>query len=176
MKRSFFLLIVALIVVWAVSAIAEPIAPLAPLNDYGKQAIGSQGKTEADFKKETPSRELVGIPAYPGSHFGMSGKSNGELSSVQLISKDSPEMVIAWYQENLGKDWQYVPDLAMAEAGEVGVFVNTSNKNVSAMDAFSNKQIRISKVEKPDDTGFIAMMFDVKGIKSMIAMTIKPLM
>ena len=32
------------------------------------------------------------------------------------------------------------------------------------------------EVEKPDDTGFLAMAFDVTGIKSTINMQIKPFM
>lgn len=176
MKRFPFLLMVILMVVWAVSAAAEPIAPLAPLNDYGKNAFAAKGKTEADVKKEIPSREAVGLPAPPGSYFGMSGKSNGELISVQLISKDTPEKVIAWYRKQLGKDWQYVPDLASEQLGQVGVFVNTDKPNVDAFDSLKYKQLVVNKVEKPGDTGFIEMVFEVKGIKSMIVMTLKPLM
>ena len=176
MKRSIILLIAILMLVWAVSAVAEPIAPLAPLNDYGRQSFAAKGKTEADVKKEIPSREMVSIPAYPGTFFAMSGKSNGELSVVQLISKDTPEKVIAWYKKQLGEDWQYVPSLAIEEMGQVGVFVNTDDPNVDAFDSLKYKQLAVSKIEKPGDTGFIEMVFDVTGMKSMIVMTVKPMM
>ena len=44
------------------------------------------------------------------------------------------------------------------------------------MDSLKYQQIRISKVEKPEDTGFAAMLFDVTDIKTMINMTVKPMM
>ena len=164
-------------VVWAASAIAEPIAPLATLNDIGKLMLASEGKTEADAKKDIPSRELVGIPAYPGSRFGaIGGDGTVDGNSVQLISKDSPEKVIDWYRKQLGKDWQYVPDLAEEQMKEVGVFAKTRKKNIDALNSFRYKLLRVSKVEKPGDIGHIDMLYDVKGIKSLIVITFKPAM
>ena len=180
MKRSFLLLIVALIFVWVVSAIAEPVAPLATLSATGKLIFAAEGKTEADMKKNIPPKELVSIPAYPGSLFVLAEGDENELTMVQLISKDSPEKVIAWYKKQLGKEWQNVPDLATKQLGDVGVFVKTDKKNISALDALNYKQLSVSKVEKPGDTGFIdafsliAVIFDVRGIKSWIVMTVKP--
>ncbi len=177
MKRSALLLTGILMLVWAASAIAEPIAPLATLTDFGKQFFAAEGKTEADAKKDIPSRELVGVPAYPGSHFGvLGGDGTVDGSSVQLISKDSPEKVIDWYRKQLGKDWQYVPDLAAKQMNEVGVFAKTRKKNIDALNAFRYKLLRVSKVEKPGDIGHIDMLFDVKGIKSLIVITFKPAM
>lgn len=163
-------------VFFSVAATAEPIAPLAPLNDFGKQAFAAEGKTEAEMEKDIPPKDLVGLPPYPGSYFGSSMGDGDELNSVILISSDSTEQVVAWYQRELGSEWQYLPELATQQMNEVGVFVNTSDQAISAMDALRHRQIRISKVEKPEDTGFVAMMFDVKGIKSMIVMTIRPFM
>ena len=175
MKRSFLLLIVALIVAWAVSAIAGPIAPLAPVNELGKQMFAAEGKTVAEAQKDVPPEEMVGIPAYPGSYFTMGEGDGDELISVKLISKDSPEKVVAWYQKNLGKGWHYVPDHTIKQLGEVGVFVQADNRSISVNEAMKHKQLRVSKVEKPEETGF-GMVFDVSGIKSMIVMTIKPMM
>jgi len=146
------------------------------MNDYGKQAFAAEGKKEADILKDIPPKEIVEIPACPGSYFGMSTGTNEELSGVTLISRDDPGKVIAGYRKQLGNHWRYLPNLATAQLGEVGVFVKTDKKNVNALDSLKYKQLRISKVEKPEDTGFIAMMFDVRGIKSMIVMTLKPAM
>ena len=176
MKRSILLLTAAVIVVWTASAIAEPYAPLAPRNAFGKQAMASKGQTMADVQKELPTKEMVGIPAYPGSLFGSEGKSNGVLSTVQLIAKDSPEKVIAWYKKNLGKDWQFTPGLATKEMGEVGVFVNTDNPKIDAFDSLKFRQIRIVRVTKPEDTGFLGMFLEMKGIRSLITLQIKPFM
>jgi len=176
MKRSILLLITVLMLVWSVSAFAEPYAPLAPRNAFGKQAMASKGQTMADVQKQLPTKEMVGIPAYPGSYFGSEGKSNGELSTVQLIAKDSPDKVIAWYKKNLGKDWQYVPGLITKELGEVGVFVETDNPKIDAFDSLKHRQIKVAKVTKPEDTGFLGMFLEMKGIKSMITLQVKPFM
>jgi len=84
--------------------------------------------------------------------------------------------VIAWYKKQLGKGWQYVPGLATKRLNDVEIFVKTDKKNISAIDSLSYKQLEIAKVEKPGDTGVIEMVFDVKGIKSWIIMTLKPIM
>ena len=176
MKRSVFMLAFLLMIAWTVSAFAEPYAPLAPRNAFGKQAMASNGQTMADAQKELPTKEMVKISAYPGSYFGSEMRSNGVLSSVQLIAKDSPEKVIAWYKKNLGKDWQYVPGLITEVLGEVGVFVQTDNPNIDAFGSLKHRQIKIAKVEKPEDTGFLGMFLEMKGIKSMITLQIKPFM
>jgi len=176
MKRSVFLTIAVLTVFYATQAVAGPIAPLATLTDVGKQIFAAEGKTEADMKKDIPPKELVGIPAYPDSRFVMAEGDENELTMVQLISKDSPEKVIAWYKKQLGKEWQYVPGLATKRLNDVEIFVKTDKKNISAIDSLSYKQLEVAKVEKPGDTGVIGMVFDVSGIKSWIIMTLKPVM
>jgi hypothetical protein len=174
-KRAVVLTVVALLG-WAAFASAEPAAPLLPYNDAGKQMLDAQGKTPSDALKDVPTKAEVGLPVYPGSYMGSGGKSNGVLSSVQLVSKDTPEKVIAWYKKELGKAWKYVPELATKQIGEIGVFVKTDKEKVDSIDSMRMQQIRIAKVEKPEDTGFLAMAFDVTGIKTMINMQIKPLM
>ena len=176
MKRIVFILTVVLYFGGVISAFAEPVALLLPYSDFGKQALTREGKTRADSIKEIPSKEEVGLPAYPGSYFGISGASNGVLSSIQMVSKDAPGEIIAWYKEQLGSSWQYSSDLATEQIGEIGVFVKSSNPSVSAFDALKSQQIRIAKVEEPEDTGFVAMVFDVSGVKTMINMQIKPIM
>ena len=180
MKRMTFLLIVISLIVWVVPAVAEPIAGLAPLNSLTKQSLAAEGKTEADMLNELPSKELVGVPGYPGSFFG-GAMNTGEgtdvvLTSVTLMSKDSPEKVTEWYTKNLGSSWGSFPDQITGALKEVGVFFETDKKTLDMMDSFKLKQVRISRVEDPSDTGFAGMMFDVTGIKSMINITVKPLM
>jgi hypothetical protein len=174
--KKLILLLTILTFVCAATAVAEPIAPLAPLNALAKQALAAEGKTEADMLKDVPPKEVVGIPAYPGSYFGVSMGTGDVLNSVTLMSRDSPEKVVQWYEKKLGSAWQSAPDQITAALKEVGVFLETDKKNISAMDAMKLKQVRISKVENPTDTGFAGMMFDVTGIKTMINIAVTPLM
>lgn len=176
MDTKVIVLTVAALMGWAALAFAEPVAPLLPYNDAGRQMLAAQGKTVADALKDVPTGDEVGLPVYPGSYMGTAGKSDGAVSSVQLVSKDDAEKVIAWYKKELGKAWKYVPELATEQMGEIGVFVKTDKEKVDSIDSLSMQQIRIAKVEKPEDTGFLAMAFDVTGVKTMINMQIKPLM
>lgn len=176
MNRRIYLLTALLVVTWTISAAAGPVAKLLPLNAFGKQSMAAQGRSEADLVNDVPPSEMVKVPAYPGSYFGSSMGKGDELTGLTLASKDSPKKVIDWYRKKLGSGWQYHPEMATAEMGEVGVFIKTDKKKVSDMDALKCMQVRISKVEKPADTGFTGMMFDVTGIKSMINMTLKPMM
>lgn len=174
--RKIIILTVIMLMSWTILAVAEPIAPLLPYNDMGKQMLTAQGKSTADALKDVPTKAAVDLPVYPGSYVGTSGSSNGVLSSIQFVSKDNPEKIIAWYKKQLGGGWKYMPEFATKELGEIGVFVETDKSTVSAMDTLRSRMIRIAKVEKPDDTGFLAMAFDVTGIKAMINMQIKPIM
>jgi hypothetical protein len=176
MNKGITTLTLVALLSWAAFAFAEPVAPLLPYNAAGKQMLDAQGKTVSDAQKDIPAKAEVGLPIYPGSYMGTSAKSNGELSSVQLASKDSPEKVIAWYKKELGKEWKYVPELATEQMGEIGVFVKTDKEEVDSFDAMKMQQIKIAKVEKPEDTGFLTMAFDVTGVKAMINMQIKPFM
>ena len=176
MNKGITILTVVALLSWAAVAFAEPAAPLLPYNAQGKEMLAAQGKTVSDALKDVPTKAEVGLPIYPDSYMGTSAKSNGELSSVQLASKDDPEKVIAWYKKELGKEWKYVPELATEQIGEIGVFVKTDKEEVDSFDSMSMQQVRISKIEKPEDTGFLAMAFDVKGVKAMVNMQIKPLM
>ncbi|WP_020675004.1 hypothetical protein [Geopsychrobacter electrodiphilus] len=175
MKRVFLVLIVLLFGLCTVS-IADSICQFLPITDLGKQSMTAQGKTTADMQSNLPSAEEIAIPVYPDAFCGATGESNGELSTLTIVSKDSPEKVVAWYQEKLANGWQYTPELAVKEAGQVGLFVNTDKKNISPMDSLKYRQLIVSKVEKPGDTGFVEMMFDVKGVKSMIVMSLKPML
>ncbi|NNE63908.1 MAG: hypothetical protein HKN34_07495 [Gammaproteobacteria bacterium] len=176
MKKIIHTLTVFLVLIWSSSSIADPIAPLAPLNSMGKQMFAAEGKTVADALKDVPSKEMVGLPAYPDAYFSGAMGQEDSISYVFLISKASAADVVAWYGKNLGKEWQNIPALATNELREIAVFIKSDKKEISAMDSLKYQQIRISTVEKPEDTGFAAMTFDVSGIKSMINMTIKPMM
>ena len=176
MNKFFYALAILSSLIYPGSSFAEPIAQLAPLNSMGKHSFAAEGKTEADARKDIPSREMVGLPAYPDSYFAGASGDEKSISFVSLMSKASAKEVAAWYQKNLGGGWQNVPELATKQIGEIAVFVKSDKKKISAMDSLKLQQIRISKVEKPQDTGFAAMFFDVTGIKCMINMTIKPFM
>lgn len=170
-------LVFAVLVLLVCSSVwAGSVAQLLPLNDYGKQSLASQGKTRADMEKDMPPAEMIPLPVYPGSFYGMVGRQGKEISTISFLSKDSADKVVAWYQEQLGKDWQAAPQLAVKQMKQVGVFVNSDQKDLSPFAALKYRQLCVSQVDTADDTGFIAMMFDVSGIRSMIVMTLKPMM
>lgn len=95
------------------------------------------------------------------------------LSSIQFVSRDKPDTIFTGYKKQRGKGWKYLPEIATKQLGEIGVFVITEK---ATMDAMRSQQIRIAKVEKPEDTGFITMTFDVTGVKAMINIQIKPIL
>lgn len=175
LNRSVILGVVFFIF-WTNNSVAEPVGKLAPLTSLSKQSLVAEGKTEADMLEDIPSKEMVGMPAYPDAYFAGAMGDVDTLSALTLMSKDSAKEIISWYKKKLGDEWQDVPELAMEDLGEVAVFIKSDKKKISVIDSFKYQQIRISKVEKPEDTGFAAMVFDVTGIKCMINMTIKPLM
>ena len=159
-------------------AMAEPYAPLLPLNEQGKQMMKATGKTEAQRVGEAPSRDEIDIPAYPGAYMSMSGKSNGVLSSVQLVSGDAPEKVVAWYRDMLtAMGWQSRPSLATKLLDEVAVFIETTRADIGMIDAMKYRQVRIRKINNAqDDLPFEAMVSDVSGVKSVISIQVKPAM
>ncbi len=176
MNKGLHFIAVTFLLVWVNFSFAEPIAKLAPLNSLGKQAFAAEGKTEEDARNDIPTREMVGLPAYPDAYFSGAIGDESAVISVSLMSKDSAAKVISWYKKNLNSEWQNAPELATKQLREIAVFIRSDKKNISFMDSLKYQQIRISKVEKPEDTGFASMAFDVTGIKSMINMTIKPMM
>ncbi|MFQ5639984.1 MAG: hypothetical protein ACE5IR_18545 [bacterium] len=83
-------------------ALAEPIAPPVP---FTKAYLAKTGKTQKQLDaariKRVPAKEVVGVPAYPGSYFYQSNHGfEKELISVVLCSQDEPEKVRAWYKAN----------------------------------------------------------------------------
>ena len=162
---SFFLLCFA-----ANVSLAEPYATPMPLNKQGKEMMSYQGISEADRLKKMPQKGDIDIPAYPGSLLGMTGGSGGKWSMITLLSKDSTEKVVEWYKKNL-KGWQYVPSLSTKQLNEIAVFVETDNPKISAIDAISHRQVRVSVIKDPKvDLGFEAMLGDVDEIKSRISL------
>ena len=157
-------------------AMAAPYASLMPLNAKGKQMMKASGKTDAQRAIEAPDKDEINIPAYPGSFLGMTGGTKGHWSSLQLISNDSPGKIIAWYKSKLGKKWQFSPSLAIEQAGQVGVFIETNKPEVDGVDLMKFRAITIAKVEKPGDLGFAAMFGDLSNAKAVINIQLKPLM
>jgi hypothetical protein len=175
MRHTLLVLAVLMLLVCSF-AWAGSVAQLLPLNDYGKQSLAAKGKTRADMEKDMPSGERIPLPVYPGSFYGMVSSQGEEISTISFLSKDSADEVVAWYREQLGKNWQAAPQLAVKQMKQVGVFVNSDKNDLSPMAALKYRQLSVAQVESADDTGFIAMMFDVSGIRSMIVMTLKPMM
>lgn len=174
--KQILIVFLVLLFVFSSAAFAGSICKFLPLTNLMKQSLSAEGKTVSDMENELPTAEQINIPIYPGAYCGMGGESNGELSMFQFLSKDSSEKVVSWYKAKLGDNWQYAPELAIEDMKQIAIFINTKKKNVSAMDALKYRQFAVSKVEKKDDTGFIGMSFDVSGIKSLVSMTLKPMM
>jgi len=157
-------------------AMADPYASLMPLNAQGKKMMQASGKTDAQRAKEAPAKDEIEIPAYPESFLSTTGGTKGHWSSVQLISNDSPDKIIAWYKSKLGKKWQFSPSLAIEQAGQVGVFIETNKHKVDGFDLMKFRAIIIAKVEKPGDLGFAATLGDLPNAKAVINIQLKPLM
>ncbi|UCE41380.1 MAG: hypothetical protein JSV17_18440 [Candidatus Aminicenantes bacterium] len=100
-----------------------------------------------------PSKEEVGIPAYPGSVIvALQGKSwmeaNGEkmdtLPSLTLATKDEPAKVTAFYKEKLA-DWKHKNQMNMFDIFWTGketfnnmdVTESATTPNLVIMEAFS---------------------------------------
>ena len=99
MYKKFSVVLALLLMGFSFVTFAEPVGLPLPFNELGKQA--NSGKSEADLISKIPSKESVGLPVYPGSNFGSAMTGNGALMSVQMLSKDDPDKVIAW-----GDVWQ----------------------------------------------------------------------
>jgi len=100
-----------------------------------------------------PSKEEVGIPAYPGSVIvALKGKSwmeaNGEkmdtLPAITLATKDEPAKVAAYYKEKLS-DWKYKNQMSMfdifwtgkEEFNNMDITEAATIPNLVIMEAFS---------------------------------------
>lgn len=167
--------LICMVMLFTEIAMAAPYATPMPLNAQGKQMMKASGKTDAQRAAEAPAKDEIDIPAYPESYLGTTGGTKDHWSSVQLISNDSPEKIIAWYKGKLGNKWQYSPSLAVEQAGQIGVFIETNKKQVDGSDLMKFRTITISKVEKSADLGFAAMLGDLPNAKAIIALQVKPM-
>jgi len=97
---------VSLLMLFSVSALAEPLAPHEPWNkSYVKKTGLTEKEIDAKVNKTIPTQEDVGVPVYPGAYYHQSSLGvEQELISVVLSSRDEPEKVRAWYKENYSGD------------------------------------------------------------------------
>ncbi|MFQ5639981.1 MAG: hypothetical protein ACE5IR_18530 [bacterium] len=103
MMKNVFELFTGLCVILASlvpSAMAEPIAPSAPLDPV-------MGVMVSSADRQAPDADEVKIPAYPGSRFCTAKKGKWGptgATEVQLLSSDPYEKVAKWYTEKM-TDW-----------------------------------------------------------------------
>jgi len=93
--------IICLMLLFPLSVMAKPVALPIP---YTKDFVKKSGKSEKELTdaaiKRMPSKEEVGVPAYPGAYYYQSNENEeGKLMSIVLVSRDGPEKVRAWYKE-----------------------------------------------------------------------------
>lgn len=142
--------------------LAEPVAPIAQLNDSGKAMLELQGKTEKDLVNSIPSKEGVGVPIYPGAMFlsALSG-SEGMLPGLNLVSEEPLEKVKMWYEKHL-EGWSYSDMMMLYHEG---------TGKLSFADAMKTPTVNVIALE-PD--AFDLMIFDVPNGKTRIQITYRP--
>lgn len=127
--------------------------PFAPKVDLPKNLENRDMWTNLVKQWVVPSKEEVGIPAYPGSVIvALKDKSwmeaNGErmetLPAITLATKDEPEKVTAFYKEKLA-DWKYKNQMDMFdifwtgkdEFDNMDMTESATTPNIVIMQAFS---------------------------------------
>ncbi len=163
MKKRIVFSLLALVFIFVSTAFAtEPVAPFLPFADI-------KIPPEMKAKIKAPSKQQVGVPVYPGARLGAVVESDGKLSSIDLFTKDSPSKVVAWYKKHLSKDWSKLSEkFHIKQLKHEGYFAKTKNPDPDPMDLMKTKSIQIMRVETPEDAGFTAMFFNVKGMKTRI--------
>jgi len=104
--KGLLIACVSLLMLFSVSALAEPFAPHEPWNkSFVKKTGLTEKELDAKVNKHIPTKEDVDVPVYPGAYYHASYRGlEQELISVALASRDEPEKVRAWYKENYSGD------------------------------------------------------------------------
>ena len=142
---------------------SDVIAPRAPLNAQGRSIV-AQMKTISDPAARDmytpPTKAEFPYPMYPGALFAnrmvVDLGGGQKMVGLNLVSKDAPDEVLAWFRKHLGPDWHYVSDL--------DGFV----KDHETYDPAKMTEYTVIWVKAEDGTGFDLKMYDVHGLKSRI--------
>lgn len=128
----------------------EPLAPKAELPPW---VDGGAPTAIALEMLDVPTKEEVGVPAYPGSRV-IKTKEGVELARVDLISPDPPETISAWYAEHL-EGWKH------KEIGGVSYFWKGDGEFDPQDPAAGRKLVPIVAVTQP--RSFAQTWRDTKG-------------
>jgi len=148
------------------SALAEPIAQPCKMSKAGLDVIKKSGKDPAQAHEQTlkqiPSRDSWHLPVYPGAQFASRvDGSDAMFPSINLVSGDPPEMVRAWYREQL-KGWRFdaMYQIFHEKQGKIDLGEMYSTQNINVME------------ENGD--GMDLMFFDVPNVKTRIQIMYDP--
>lgn len=139
--------------------LAGPVAGLLPLNETAEAMIAMQGKTVDDIRNEIPSMEAVGLPIYPESYFGGTMSGSGSLPGLFLATADPVAKVKDWYAGQEGLTWHDTWELFFV--GDSYEIMQT--ESVSFMD-----------ISDDPSANLMGMMYDMKGMKTMITLMYEP--
>ncbi len=99
---------------------ANSYAPLADFPAVRNNALCQMTTIQESFLKSwTPSQNYFKIPAYPNAKLvsafpsgtaKIGGKSYQTFPSAVLLSQDSPESIVRYYSEALGRGWHHIED------------------------------------------------------------------
>jgi hypothetical protein len=140
-------------------ASAEPIGDVPELNHAGAQVLAASGKSRADIVNEVPSREMVGLPIYPGALYTGSMTADGMLPSAIMVSGDSVEKVKEWYMSQADLSYNETSDIF--HAGD-------------EYKMMKSESIMLQDISADPQASFSGMAFDMKGMKTQFTVSYKP--
>jgi len=176
MKRTLAMVVVLLFTGLPLALAGEPVAPLLPLSKDGEKMMRASGKTLRDIQNSAPSRKAVSLPVYPGAYYAGNATSGGKLVSVELLAKEGPAKVVEWYEKHLGPGWARLADKYLVkQLKQVAVFAETTNPSPKPIEIMNLRTVQVMRVEKPEDTGFASMFFDVSGVRTRIVLGVTPM-
>jgi len=135
---------------------AEPVGELPPLSDLSKQVMASQGKSVQDMKDAIPSKEMVGVPIFPGALYCTEMTAEGMLPTVVLASKEPIGDIKAWYLEQEGLTWSDQWELFYV--GDEYVMLQSES-------------VLLQDISEDPQASACGMMFDMKGMKTQLSIS-----
>jgi hypothetical protein len=137
MNKTTFYMGVALFVcvLWMDSAISAPLAPKAPITQFGKNSV-----LRADGP--CPDQQTVGVPAYPGSVCLKSASFDTFTAVVTLMTADDALKVANWYAKHLS-DWVRTKTIS----GNI-VFTPPGERTNPTIAAFTKIHISVKPLDK----------------------------
>ena len=162
-KRNFRIIIlicaIATLALVSSAANAEPIGDLPPLSDYSKQVMAGQGKSVQDMKDAIPSKEMVGIPVFPGALYCTEMTAEGMLPTVVLASEEPVGDVKTWYLEQEGLTWS--EQWGMFYVGDEYVMMQS-------------EAVLLQDISDDPQASACGMAFDMKGMKTQFSISYEP--